>query len=112
MKSNPVSNKKIAIPEGHYVEQCTPGAGKQRSQVCKYDLAYFKLWLNAGATINFRDASGNAVNGLVVAAAGEVPFLMSEITSTGGVQSYIVHDGLRAVVTKDMTSKIYVTGNQ
>jgi len=98
----------IQIPEGFYVEPYTPTVGGIISPALNKQLAYVKLWLNGDASgCSLRDAKGNAVTGINLK-AGPCPFLVSEISSTGGITCYIIHDGvLAAVSVDDYTNGIY-----
>jgi len=105
--SNPKRNQdSVLIAEGKYTEPCNVGIGRQYSESLEYDLAYFKLHVNADATITYKDAAGNLVEGMAVN-KGPVPYLMSEIHDTGGVTCFIIHNGAKAGVDIEMTSPVY-----
>lgn len=99
------ANDSVIIPDGSYVEPGTVKAGKQVSPSLKYELAYFKIHVNADATITFKDRWGNQVTNMLVT-KGRVPYPMSEISACDQT-FFIVHDGVQSAQSQEMTSHIY-----
>lgn len=98
----------LKIPEGFYVESYTPKIGRiTSSALSNRHLLLAKLHINADATITGKDAMGNDFSGMACS-KGEVPFLLSEVSSTGGVACFIIHDGvLHRTISEDMTAPLY-----
>lgn len=91
----------LKIPEGIYQETYTPVAGRIKSAVLSnptnnnaFYLRYAKMILSADATCSWVDAMGNPVNGFALS-KGPQPFLIRELSTTGGIAVVIVHDGLQ-----------------
>lgn len=95
----------LIIPDGSYVEPGIVKNGKQISASLKYELAYFKIHVNADAIITFKDRWGNLVSNMAVT-KGRVPYPMSEISACDQT-FFIVHDGVQSAQSQEMTSHIY-----
>ncbi len=97
----------LKIPEGFYVEPYTPKIGRITSASLGKELSIAKLHLNADATITGKDSMGNDFSGMACN-KGQLPFPVTEISSTGGVSCYILHDGVvYRTLTEDMTAPLY-----
>ena len=97
----------LAIPEGYYVEPYTPQSGRIISPSIGKPLLIAKVHLNADATINGKDSQGNVITGMACS-KGQIPFLLTELSSTGGISCYIIHDGkIYTTSQEDFTSPIY-----
>lgn len=98
----------LKIPEGFYVEPYTPKVGRITSaSLGGKELAIAKLHINAEATITGKDSMGNDFSA-IACNKGELFFPVSEVSSTGGVTCFIIHDGvLYRTVTEDMTAPVY-----
>lgn len=99
------ANDSVIIPDGSYIEPGTVKAGAYTSVVLGYELAYFKIHVNADATITFKDKMGNIVLNMNVT-KGKVDYPMSEISACSQT-FFIVHDGVQSAQSQEMTSHIY-----
>lgn len=93
------------VPEGSYVEPGTFSSGNFESPCLQYELAYFKIHVNADAVISFKDKHGNVVPDMAVS-KGPVPYLMSAITACT-VAFFVIHEGTKVSTQMEMTGPIY-----
>jgi len=99
------ANDSVIIPDGSYIEPGIVNANKQVSASLGYELAYFKIHVNADAIISGKDKHGNAFANMSVA-KGRVPYPLS-IISACDQTFFIIHDGAQSDSSQHMTSGVY-----
>lgn len=108
MNGNPLFRQPdaLSIPEGAIQEPYTPVAGRIISPSTGKKLAYVKMYLQASASVTWKDLGGNQIT--FTLQAGPQPFIVTEI-SAAGTSIMIIHNNIiwsQDSSVRDMTATL------